>query len=154
MHGDILFAASYWESRRCASPAAAFWCVSKVTGVTVPLWNMQIRFANLWRAALRVSTPGWHLFYILNPVAAGRSHPAAFLLLCLGHFPFALRTIRRMVMAATVRFSFWAIKGLSIFDSSNAKSCASSSGVHRRLMGRGPRLISLSPSPRFAPWPT
>jgi hypothetical protein len=45
------------------------------------------------------------------------------------------------VMAATVRFNFWAIKGLSIFDSSNAKSCASSSGVHRRLMGRGHRLI-------------
>jgi hypothetical protein len=47
-------------------------------------------------------------------------------------------------MATTVRFSFRAIKGLSIFDSSNAKSCASSSGVHGRLMGRGPRFISLS----------
>jgi hypothetical protein len=35
-----------------------------------------------------------------------------------------------MVIAATVRFSFRAIKGLSIFDSSNAKSCASSAGVH------------------------
>jgi hypothetical protein len=44
-------------------------------------------------------------------------------------------------MAPTVRFSFRAIKGLSIFDSSNAKSCASSSGVHGRLMGRGPSLI-------------
>jgi hypothetical protein len=63
-----------------------------------------------------------------------------------GHFILPLRTIRRMVVALTVRFSFRAIEGLSIFDSSSAKSCASSAGVHGRPLGRGPSFISLSPS--------
>ena len=58
----------------------------------------------------------------------------------LDYFAFALRTTRRVVMAPTVRFSFRAIKALSIFDSSNAKSCPSSSGVHGRPLGRGPSL--------------
>jgi hypothetical protein len=58
--------------------------------------------------------------------------------------PVALRTDSRLLMAVTVRFSFRAIKSLSIFDSSNAKSCASSWGVHGRPLGRGPSFISVS----------
>src|SRR5258706_8477158 len=51
-------------------------------------------------------------------------------------------------MAGTVRFSFRAINGLSMSDASNAKSCASSAGVHGRPLGRGPSFILLSPSAR------
>jgi hypothetical protein len=40
--------------------------------------------------------------------------------------PVALTTLNRALMAKMVRFSFRAIKSLSIFDSSNVKSCASS----------------------------
>jgi hypothetical protein len=58
--------------------------------------------------------------------------------------PVALRTDSRLLMAVTVRFSFRAIKSLSIFDSGNAKSCASSWGVHGRPLGRGPSFISVS----------
>jgi hypothetical protein len=71
------------------------------------------------------------------------------------HFPFAFspsstrrrlfRVRLRVRMANTVRFNFRAIKALSIFKSSNAKSCASSGGVHGRLAGRGPSFILLSP---------
>jgi hypothetical protein len=61
-----------------------------------------------------------------------------------GHFVLSLRTFSRVVIATTVRFSFRAIKGLSIFDSSNAKSRASSSGVHGRPLGRGPSFILFS----------
>jgi hypothetical protein len=53
-------------------------------------------------------------------------------------FPFALRTFSRVVMAIMVRFSFRAIEGLSIFEFSSAKSCASSAGVHGRPLGAGP----------------
>jgi len=42
----------------------------------------------------------------------------------------------RLLMAETVRFKFQAIKALSIFESSNVKSCASSAGVHAWLAGR------------------
>jgi len=35
----------------------------------------------------------------------------------------------RLLTAETVRFKFQAIKALSIFESSNVKSCASSAGV-------------------------
>src|SRR5213078_1440865 len=47
-------------------------------------------------------------------------------------------------MACTDRFSFRAIDGLSRPDASNAKSCASSAGVHGRPVGRGPSFIWLS----------
>jgi hypothetical protein len=63
-----------------------------------------------------------------------------------GHFVLALRALIRALMAMTVHFSFRAIKGLSIFDSSNAKSCASSAGVHGRPLGRGPSFIAASTS--------
>jgi hypothetical protein len=65
-------------------------------------------------------------------------------------FPFALRTFSRVVMATTVRFSFRAIEGLSIFEFSRAKSCASSAGVHGRPLGCGPSFISLSDCARPA----
>jgi len=74
------------------------------------------------------------------------------------HFPFAFSpssTRRRffkmdrcLAIADTVRFNFRAIDGLSIFESSSARSCASSAGVHRRPVGRGPIIISPSPSAR------
>jgi hypothetical protein len=54
----------------------------------------------------------------------------------------------RLLMAETVRFKFQAIKALSIFESSNIKSCASSAGVHAWLAGRGPSFISPWPSVR------
>jgi|BarGraIncu00222A_1022003.scaffolds.fasta_scaffold30852_3 hypothetical protein len=65
-----------------------------------------------------------------------------------GHFVLPLRTFSRVFMATTVLFSLRAIEDLSIFDSSNAKSCASSGGVHGRPLGRGPSFISLSLSAR------
>jgi hypothetical protein len=58
---------------------------------------------------------------------------------------------RRLAIADTVRFNFRAIEALSIFESSNARSCASSAGVHGWPAGRGPSLISLSPSARARP---
>jgi hypothetical protein len=60
------------------------------------------------------------------------------------HFVLAVRVFTRVCMAETVRFNFLAIEGLSILESSNAKSCASSSGVHSRPLGRGPVFILLS----------
>src|SRR4029453_269748 len=59
-------------------------------------------------------------------------------------------------MACTDRFSFRAIDSLSRPDASNAKSCASSAGVHGRPVGRGPSFIGfrLQPQPRPAGgWP-
>jgi hypothetical protein len=56
------------------------------------------------------------------------------------------RWLFRLVMACTLRCSFRAIKVMSIFDSSNAKSCASSAGVQGRPVGRGSSFIWLSPS--------
>jgi hypothetical protein len=64
------------------------------------------------------------------------------------YFVLALRILNRVLTAITVRFSFSAIEGLSIFVSSNARSCASSSGVHGRPLGRGPVFICPSPSAR------
>jgi hypothetical protein len=46
------------------------------------------------------------------------------------HFVLPLRTFSRVVMAMMVRFSFRAIEGVSIFEFSSAKSCASSAGKH------------------------
>jgi len=46
----------------------------------------------------------------------------------------------RELIALTVRFNFRATKIRSIFDSNNARSCASSTGVHGRPVGRGPVL--------------
>jgi hypothetical protein len=100
---------------------------------------------------------GWALGLSVpdHPVALGTSsYKEAGKVWFVGHFVLSLRTFSRVVMAMTVRFSFRAIKGLSIFDSSNAKSCASSWGVHGRPMGRGPSLIS-SPSARSCSgWPS
>jgi hypothetical protein len=60
--------------------------------------------------------------------------------------PRLFKMSRRLAIADTVRFNFRAIEGLSIFESSSARSCASSAGVHGRLAGRGPSFISPSPS--------
>jgi hypothetical protein len=72
----------------------------------------------------------------------------------LSYFPFAFSPLstsprlfkmdRRLAIADTVRFNFRAIEGLSIFESSSARSCESSAGVHGWLAGRGPRFILLS----------
>ena len=45
-----------------------------------------------------------------------------------GHFVLPLRTFSRVRMAPSVRFSFRAIEGLSIFEFISAKSCSSSAG--------------------------
>ena len=59
--------------------------------------------------------------------------------------PRLFKMSRRLAIADTVRFNFRAIEGLSIFDSSSARSCASSAGIHGWLAGRGPRFILPSP---------
>jgi hypothetical protein len=46
------------------------------------------------------------------------------------HFALRLSTTFRELIALSDRFSFRAISVRSIFDSSNARSIASSSGVH------------------------
>jgi hypothetical protein len=60
------------------------------------------------------------------------------------YFSCFLRTLFRLVIADTVRFNFRAIKTLSVFEASSAKSCASSAGVHRRPWGSGPFLIAFA----------
>jgi hypothetical protein len=90
-------------------------------------WQIHDRITQVLGWALGLSVPD-------HPVALGTpSDKEAGKMGFVGHFVLSLRTTRRVVMAPTVRFSFRAIKALSIFDSSNAKSCASSAGVHGRL---------------------
>jgi hypothetical protein len=60
------------------------------------------------------------------------------------HFDLTVSAVFRELIALIVRFNFRAINIRSTFDSSNAISCASSSGVHGRPVGRGPNLISPS----------
>jgi hypothetical protein len=83
-----------------------------------------------------------------HPTASGiSSYEEAGQLRFMSHFVFALRTdSRRLLRAITVRFSFLAIKFLSVFGFSNVRSCASSSGVQGRPRGRGPSFISSSAS--------
>jgi len=54
---------------------------------------------------------------------------------------------RRLAIANTVRFNFRAIEGLSIFESSSARSCASSAGVlvGQRGAGLGSFCFHLQP---------
>jgi hypothetical protein len=59
------------------------------------------------------------------------------------------KMVLRLRMAGTVRFNSQAITAISIFESSSAKNCASSAGVHARLAGRGPSFILLLPSPEL-----
>ena len=67
-----------------------------------------------------------------------------------GGFAFALRVCFLDSTALIVRFNFRAIRALSIFKASNAKSCTSSARVQGRPVGRGPSLIFPSPSARPA----
>src|SRR5258708_38825706 len=96
------------------------------------------------------------IFGLLRYLAASKARALRIGQLLCSYFPFAFspsstsrplfRWLFRLVMACTDRFSFRAIDGLSRPDASNAKSCASSAGVHGRPVGRGPSFIWLSPS--------
>jgi hypothetical protein len=97
-------------------------------------WQFHDRIPQVFGWTLGVSVPH-------HPIAPGASSDKeAGKMWFVGHFVLPLRTIRRAVIAMTVRFSFRAIK-ISIFEFSSAKSCASSSSVHGRPLGRGPSFI-------------
>jgi hypothetical protein len=104
----------------------------------VPFFQSYSRMIQIQCRPLGLSVPN-------HPVAPGAaSDKEAREVELVSHFVLAFRVLFRVCMAETVRFSFRAIKTLSVFESSNAKSCASSSGVHSRPLGRGP-VILLSP---------
>jgi hypothetical protein len=56
----------------------------------------------------------------------------------------------RLAIACTHRCSFRAIDGLSRPDANNAKSCASSAGVHGRLAGRAGNHLDLDVEQRLS----